>query len=464
MTAYEYWLDNNYDSKVTIPIAAASIYQLIDSLPFANAANGLHTIHIRFQDQKGQWSTVLSQFFQKLPAISSNIPNLVTAYQYWVDTAAASRTLVNLPDPANPYTLLTDIDLATVPKGNHEFHIQFKDTLGMWSCVLTDTFYKYPTPKAQFIADTYILCDTGTVTFTNQSFDADTLTWHFGDGATSNLTDPTHYFGTPGVYQVKLIASDTTESVTDSITVDINVVQTPVFTLGHDTSMCAGMQLVLDAGAVGDQYLWSTGDTTQSITVTTADDYQLTVTNKHSCLHIDTVHVIVNPLPIVTFSGLDTLYCNTANTVTLSGNPTGGIFNGAGISGSSFAPTTASIGYHTITYSYTNGSGCTDSAQHVTHVISCLNIREFDDQGAFNVYPNPFMYTFNINFTTQKESRVKIKLMDMTNKELEVLMDEQKPEGEYYLYYDGAHLANGIYYLYIIIDDEYAIKRIVRVN
>ena len=534
MTAYEYWLDNNYGTKVTTSIVAASTYQLLDSIPFASAVNGLHTFHIRFQDQKGQWSSVLSQYFQKLPSVSTNIPNLVTAYQYWVDTTASTRMLVNLPDPANPYNLLTELDLSWVSKGHHDFQIQFKDTLGMWSCVLSDTFYKFPTPRALFVADAYTFCDTGTVSFTNQSFDTDTLRWDFGDGTISNLTDPTHFYGTPGTYHVKLVAYDTTQSVRDSVTISVNVVQTPVvnlgndasiclgsqqilntgvvcdkylwstgdttqslsvatfgdywvvatnqnacassdtvhinvvsvpvFSLGDNTSICDGSQLVVDAGNVGDKYLWNTGDTTSSITVSSAGDYWLRVTNQSLCSHSDTITVNINPLPIVTVSGLDTVYCNTAGPVSLTGNPAGGIFSGAGMSGVNFNPSAVSVGHHSIAYTYTNGLGCTDSAIVVTNVIVCDNIREFASIGTFNVYPNPFNFAFNIGFSIKKDSYVKIKLMDIANRELEAILDDRKPEGEYNLNYDGSHLANGIYYLYIIIDNEYAIKRIVRVN
>ncbi len=464
MTAYEYWLDNNYADKVEQSILSTQQFQLIDSIPFALVSNGLHTFHIRFKDERGQWSTVLSQFFQKLPAINANIPNLITAYQYWVDTTAATRTLVNLPIPSNPYELLTELDFAWVPKGNHDFQIQFKDTLGQWSCVLTDTFYKYPTPRALFIADKYVLCDTGTISFTSQSFDADTLLWDFGDGTFSSLNDPTHFYGAPGEYQVKLLAFDTTQSVKDSVTINIKVSHTPIFNLPATISTCSGVDLLIDAGNVGDAYLWSTGDTTSSIMVSTAGNYWIKVTNENLCSLFDTISVVVNPLPIVSISGLDTDYCNTSGMVSLTGNPLGGVFSGPGISGNSFNPLAVTAGYHTISYRYTNGLGCTDSSQKVVHVIVCDNIREFSNIGAFNIYPNPFNYNFNIDFSLKKESDVKIKLMDITNRELGSILNERKQEGDYTVYYDGSHLPVGIYYVYIIIDHEYVIKRIVRVN
>jgi len=45
-----------------------------------------------------------------------------------------------------------------------------------------------------------------------------------------------------------------------------------------------------------------------------------------------------------------------------SGTPSGGIYSGTGVSGSSFDPGTSGAGTFTITYTITNGFGCTDQA------------------------------------------------------------------------------------------------------
>ncbi|MBL4577977.1 MAG: SprB repeat-containing protein, partial [Flavobacteriales bacterium] len=77
--------------------------------------------------------------------------------------------------------------------------------------------------------------------------------------------------------------------------------------------------------------------------------------------------VLVNPLPSVSFSGLDPAYCVDAGTTTLAGFPSGGTFTGAGISGNIFDPGVAGEGTFAITYVYSDGNGCTDSlAQNVT--------------------------------------------------------------------------------------------------
>ena len=82
-----------------------------------------------------------------------------------------------------------------------------------------------------------------------------------------------------------------------------------------------------------------------------------------------TVAVTVNPLPVVSFSGLKTKYCFNASVQTLTGSPFGGTYSGAGISGNSFTPSVASVGSYTITYNFTDGNNCTNSSSHTTEVL-----------------------------------------------------------------------------------------------
>ena len=69
----------------------------------------------------------------------------------------------------------------------------------------------------------------------------------------------------------------------------------------------------------------------------------------------------MNPLPVVSFTGLAPSYCLDVALVTLNGQPTGGTFSGVGISGNTFSPINAGVGTHTIDYSYTDANGCTNS-------------------------------------------------------------------------------------------------------
>lgn len=87
-----------------------------------------------------------------------------------------------------------------------------------------------------------------------------------------------------------------------------------------------------------------------------------TYNDGNGCQGSASANITVNALPTVTLSALANV-CQNGNAVTLSGgSPAGGTYSGTGVTGNSFNPATAGAGTHTITYSYTNASGCAGSA------------------------------------------------------------------------------------------------------
>lgn len=90
-------------------------------------------------------------------------------------------------------------------------------------------------------------------------------------------------------------------------------------------------------------------------------------TDPFGCTSFDEQDVTINELPVVTFTGLAAEYCEDASSANLTGTPAGGTFTGTGIIGAQFSPVAAGVGLHTVTYTYTDGNGCTNSySQDVT--------------------------------------------------------------------------------------------------
>jgi hypothetical protein len=84
-------------------------------------------------------------------------------------------------------------------------------------------------------------------------------------------------------------------------------------------------------------------------------------TNGSGCTNTATTTITVNPLPTVS-AGTYPAVCVNGNNITLNGTPTSGTFSGPGVSGTTFNPGTAGVGTHTITYSYTDANGCSNTA------------------------------------------------------------------------------------------------------
>ncbi len=147
----------------------------------------------------------------------------------------------------------------------------------------------------------------------------------------------------------------------------------PSPTITGTLSFCSGSSTTLDLGSGYNSYSWSNGATTQTINVNTAGSWSGTVT-MNGCSGTSAAAVTtVNSLPSVSFTGLAAAYGVSSSPVTLAGTPPGGTFSGPGISGNAFSPSVAGIGGpYTITYSYTNANGCSNSTTHQTTVINCV--------------------------------------------------------------------------------------------
>jgi gliding motility-associated-like protein len=74
--------------------------------------------------------------------------------------------------------------------------------------------------------------------------------------------------------------------VTDTVYVALR----PAISLGPDTALCPGKSIVLQASQAGTSYLWSTGATSQQLTVNQAGTYWLDVSDPQ-CFRSDTVFV-----------------------------------------------------------------------------------------------------------------------------------------------------------------------------
>lgn len=93
-----------------------------------------------------------------------------------------------------------------------------------------------------------------------------------------------------GLFTVTVTAANGCED-TGSVEVMVNV--SPLVTLGSDTIISEGSTLTLNAGNAGSTYSWSTGATSQTINVTEAGTYTVTVTNSDGCDAEDEIFVDV---------------------------------------------------------------------------------------------------------------------------------------------------------------------------
>ena len=216
------------------------------------------------------------------------------------------------------------------------------------------------------------------------------LTWSTGE--TTSLITVT----VGGTYYVAQSTGSCVSPSTSVTATPLLVPSAPVITASGSLTFCAGDSVQLSVSQ-STGVTWSTGETTSMITVHNGGNYSVAYTATNGCQSSSvSTTTTVNPLPVVTL-GAFTEVCESSAPFSLSGGaPGGGVYSGDGVSGGIFDPSVAGIGVHTISYTYTDGNSCSNSAQSDLTVSECLGITELELNG-LSVYPNPVSEIVNIS-------------------------------------------------------------------
>jgi hypothetical protein len=257
-----------------------------------------------------------------------------------------------------------------------------------------------------------------------------------------------------GLYYFIAIANNGVCPSDTSNTISIEVRPLPAVLLGADTASCSG--ITLDAQNSGSTYMWSTGDTTQTIGANASGSYSVVVTDVYGCVGSDTVNVTINTPPVVTGTASSMTPCLDDANVTLTGMPAPGTWSGPGVNGNSFDPSVGT-GPQVLTYVYVDSNGCTGQYLLTVSVNPCVGISEVSD-ATFSVYPNPNNGTFTIAFSKSMENVI-VEMTDVNGRtvvaqQYDVVAGDQKQidlNGE----------ASGIYLLRVTFANETVTYRIV---
>ena len=126
-------------------------------------------------------------------------------------------------------------------------------------------------------------------------------TYNWSDGDDHQIIEVTH----PGTYSVTITDITGCSGVT-SVNITAGMFHQPSITALGPTTFCHGNNVTLDAGVhvTYSGYHWSTGATTQTITVYSSGTYYVTATDVHGCTGVNSILITVNANPTPTINSL----------------------------------------------------------------------------------------------------------------------------------------------------------------
>ncbi|MEX2589847.1 MAG: T9SS type A sorting domain-containing protein, partial [Chitinophagales bacterium] len=245
----------------------------------------------------------------------------------------------------------------------------------------------------------------------------------------------------------------------DLIPVPVPVNPSPVVNLGADSEICQGDALVLDAGNAGADYEWSDGSDNQTLSVSTAGDYSVTVTDPSTCSDSDTVSVAVNPLPSVSI-GNDTTLCDTAWVIFDAGagfDAYRWTLNGD-LVGNTQMITVEFPGTYTVEVE--TDQACTNTASATITVENCVGIEGLFAENAISIYPNPNDGQFNLSVDMEQATKALFTLVDLSGK---VIYEEELTlnQGNTTRNYDFDLLSAGVYLVKLTTEKDHHVQRLV---
>ena len=310
------------------------------------------------------------------------------------------------------------------------------------------------------VVDNYGI-DVGTLNSWSISFESANSIVSYSWTPATNLSDAT--VSNP---DATLTSTETyTVTVTDergcTASDDVEVtISSPTVTASSDAAantICEGESVILTGGGNATDYDWD-NSVVDGVAFEPAatDTYTVTGTDANGCENTATITITVNPAPSVTLNlAVDELCVYNSAVVLSGGSPSGGTYSGTGVTAGSFNPTTSGTGNFPITYSFTDGNGCSGSSVNNMLVDACLGLDE-NTLTTLQVSPNPGNGVFTVS-TVGSDQLTGINIVDAQGKAVPFEL-----VGQAELTIDLSSAENGVYFLSGTLNGTTVISRLVK--
>ncbi len=271
-------------------------------------------------------------------------------------------------------------------------------------------------------------CDGADVVLTSSASNGNT--W-----SNSNAT-PSITVTTSGNYTVTVLGGNGCSSTSAPTSVTVNPSPaTPTINADGPLTFCAGDNVVLTSSASSGN-AWSNSSATQSITVTSAGNYSVTVTNGDGCSTSSTVKIVtVNAVPVAGAS--------LTGPITITATPAGQNYQWINCQNNQIVTGANAVNFQAgangnYAVIVTNSNGCKDTSTCVT--VSKVSVDELNADLGLSIYPNPT--NGKVSVSLEKGGFVQVLIYDFTGN---LLLDAGKLQDNEVI--DLSAFSSGVYLL-----------------
>lgn len=267
------------------------------------------------------------------------LPNTVTSFFNTDVTEGCEPLTVEFTDFSEGGTVISydfgDDNVSNEPSPIHTFTEPGEYTIYQYvnnGCSFDTTLAQvtvFASPDLDFTTDVPNVCENQPVQFINLSEDVNNVEWDFGDGTTTDLTNPTHTYTSGGTFDVTISATSQTNECEATLTQPFTVFAAPEasFVVAEQVG-CSPFEVDFSNTTTGGNfYQWDFGDgetgngQTENHTFFNDTDepalYTVTLISENLQLCADTFlyDIIVSPTPVSQFLLSDTESCTFPVTV-----------------------------------------------------------------------------------------------------------------------------------------------------
>ena len=132
ITHYEYWLDEDYANKVSLPNSGGNFSRAID---ISQMEQGVHFLNFRAQNSDGVWGALKRMLFF-IPEATGSAATLA-GYEYWIDDNIEGAVRLTSSETDQTFS----VDISNTEPGVHYLSYRAKNTEGTWGSLKRLVFY-----------------------------------------------------------------------------------------------------------------------------------------------------------------------------------------------------------------------------------------------------------------------------------------------------------------------------------